>query len=147
MTASYCVKCGKELGFRKIPTTEGTMCHDCYQKWKDEKKQSKEQEKQMMAQMSPEERAAQAQAAADKTIFSFEDSSEELMADIEKSLDDVVRQERGTGWSKNLAMVTGTASDQLMVHMLKAIVDQNKIIIRQNELLRRSLNGNAPAGK
>ncbi len=48
-------------------------------------------------------------------------------------------QEAGTGWGKLSLILSGTTAKVMMTKLLKAIIDQNKIIIRQNELILRSI--------
>ncbi len=129
----------------KFGLTDGRLlCRDDYHKWKDERKQKDEQEKQRLASLTPEQRAAEEQEKKrakieQKMIFTFDDSNEELMAGIDKSLIDVVRQEAGSGWAKWGSMLSGSSVDQMIALGIKAIIDQNKVIIRQNELIRREL--------
>lgn len=65
--------------------------------------------------------------------------NEGLRNEILKSLLDLQRHESGTGIDSFLLKFSLNPGDRLMASMLKAIVDQNKIIIRQNELLRRAI--------
>ena len=133
-----CIRCNKELGFVKFKTTSGFLCKEDYHKFKEEQGQRKETTEQtaMIASVEKQEKQYQEELEA-KRLFAFSDSEEDLIDGIEKSLDDVTRQERGSGIAKGLAMLSGNATDQLIIRMLKAMVDQNKIIIQQNELNRR----------
>ncbi len=64
-----------------------------------------------------------------------------------KSLSDLRMHEAGSGWNKFATLFSFNAADRLMAAMLKAIVDQNKIMIRQNELILRALNRNKDNSK
>ena len=68
------------------------------------------------------------------------DSSDEILKQgILKSIKDLEAQEVGTGLGKWTTMLSGSTPEWMTVKLLKAIIDQNKIIIRQNELLLRAI--------
>jgi len=69
----------------------------------------------------------------------FAGTEQDLRNGILKSLRDVERQESETGWGKIVVRMTGDTPEWMTVKLLKAIVDQNKVIMRQNELLLRTL--------
>ena len=62
-------------------------------------------------------------------------SEESLRLGIEHSIRALEMQESGTAWGKLSVILTGDSGDYMNVKLLKALIDQNKIIIRQNELL------------
>jgi hypothetical protein len=78
----------------------------------------------------------------DLGYYGRETSDQDLKNGIQQSLRDLAQQESGTGWGKLSLMLSGDTPDWMTVKMLKAIVDQNKIIIRQNERLLRAIKEN-----
>ncbi len=65
-------------------------------------------------------------------------TDEEIENKIAEDMANLAMHEAGTAWMR-LGTLLGTATDQMMGAGFKALIDQNKIIIRQNELLLRSL--------
>lgn len=47
--------------------------------------------------------------------------------------------EAGTGWMRLGTLLSGNSTDQMLGAGFKALIDQNKITIRQNELILRVL--------
>ncbi|MCW4000811.1 MAG: hypothetical protein NWE93_11280 [Candidatus Bathyarchaeota archaeon] len=52
----------------------------------------------------------------------------------------LIKHEAGTGWMRAGTIMSGNTTDMILGAGLKAIIDQNKILIRQNELILRALN-------
>lgn len=52
--------------------------------------------------------------------------------------------EAGTGWMRLGTILSMNTTDQILGAGLKAMIDQNKILIRQNELLLRVLSKSPP---
>lgn len=75
----------------------------------------------------------------DKLIFNTKDSIEDLCNKNMFSLMDVQMQEVGSAWSKVGSILSMDSGTQLMAAMLKANSDENKIMIRQNEIIIRLL--------
>ncbi len=61
----------------------------------------------------------------------------EDMMNLEKSL-------VGKGWTRLGNLLKGNSTDQILGAGFKAIIDQNKILIRQNELIIRALSRKRP---
>ena len=61
----------------------------------------------------------------------------EDMMNLEKSL-------AGKGWTRLGNLLKGNSTDQILGAGFKAIIDQNKILIRQNELILRALSKKRP---
>lgn len=61
----------------------------------------------------------------------------EDMMNLEKSL-------TGKGWTRLGNLLKGNSTDQILGAGFKAIIDQNKILIRQNELIIRALSRKRP---
>ncbi|CAG0959129.1 MAG: hypothetical protein OIN86_18100 [Candidatus Methanoperedens sp.] len=74
-----------------------------------------------------------------KLIFNTKDNIEDLCNKNMFSLMDVQMQEAGSAWSKLGSILSMDSGTQLMAAMLKANSDENKIMIRQNEIIIRLL--------
>lgn len=75
-----------------------------------------------------------------KILFSTEMADEDLRKEIYQDMLNLASHEAGTGWGRLASIFSGNNTDFMLAQLLKALVDQNKIIIRQNELLLRALN-------
>ncbi|VVB51262.1 Uncharacterised protein [uncultured archaeon] len=82
-----------------------------------------------------------------KLIFNTKDNIEELCNKNMFSLMDIQTQEAGSSWSKLGSMLSMDSGTQLMAAMLKANSDENKIMIRQNEIIIRLLTQMAGESK
>lgn len=71
--------------------------------------------------------------------IAIDESDESLRQGILKSLTDLESHEKGSGLASFAAILSLNPGAQITAMMLKAIVDQNKVIIRQNELLYRAI--------
>jgi hypothetical protein len=81
-------------------------------------------------------------AASSDLIFQSEMTDQQLDDLIKKSLEEITRWDYGsTLQGKGLGSLIGNTSvaDATMIRELRAIFEQNKIIIIQNELLRRAI--------
>lgn len=74
-----------------------------------------------------------------KLIFNTKDNIEDLYNKNMFSLKDVQMQEAGSSWSNIGSILSMDSGTQLMAAMLKANSDENKIMIRQNEIIIRLL--------
>lgn len=76
-----------------------------------------------------------------KIIFDFEMTNEELQALIEKSLQEITNWDYGsTLYGKLGSLISNTSfAESATIRLLRAIFEQNKILMIQNELLRRAL--------
>ncbi len=74
-----------------------------------------------------------------KMLFSPEMADEDLSKAIYEDMLNLASHEAGTGWARLSAILSGSQADLLLAQLLKALVDQNKILIRQNELILRAL--------
>jgi hypothetical protein len=72
-------------------------------------------------------------------LYTESTSDQEIKQQIYRDMENLARQEKGTGVLKALALFTGTNAEALMVLALKAMIDQNKTLIRQNELIIRNI--------
>ncbi len=76
---------------------------------------------------------------AKEILISDEMSDEQLRKKIYEDMMNLATHEAGTGWMRLGTLLSGNSTDQMLGAGFKALIDQNKIIIRQNELLLRSL--------
>lgn len=74
-----------------------------------------------------------------EVLISDEMTDEEIKTKIYEDMSNLKIHEKGTGIDSFLTILSGSPSERVMASLLKAIVDQNKIIIRQNELIIRGL--------
>lgn len=66
-------------------------------------------------------------------------SDEEIKRKIKEDMSNLKLHLTGTGLLGIAAKLTMKAADAAMIDLLKAIIDQQNIIIRQNELILRAL--------
>ena len=66
-------------------------------------------------------------------------TDQELRNKIAEDMQNLARHEAGTGWLQLGTLLSGNSTDQMLGAGFKALIDQNKIIIRQNELLLRAV--------
>ena len=83
---------------------------------------------------------------APQLLVSDKMSDEEIKKRIVDDMINLSMHEAGTSWMRLGTLLSGNPSDQILGAGLKAIIDQNKIIIRQNELMIRALNRNKEKG-
>lgn len=62
-----------------------------------------------------------------------------IEANIYRDMDNLVAHEAGTKWMRVGTLLSFNATQQIVGAGFKAIMDQNKILIRQNELIYREL--------
>jgi hypothetical protein len=72
-------------------------------------------------------------------LISDQMTDEEIKSKIAEDMANLRMHEVGTSWMRLGTLLSLNASDQMMGAGFKALIDQNKIIIRQNELLLRAL--------
>jgi len=72
-------------------------------------------------------------------LFSEKMSDNDLFTELSKDMMNLMMHEAGTGWMRAGTLLSGSSTDQMLGAGFKALIDQNKIIIRQNELNRRLL--------
>jgi len=78
-----------------------------------------------------------------RILFTADMTDEEIRADILRELENIASEDKAFGRSRMLSILGG-GSDTLVASMLKLVADQNKVIIRQNELLYRALTKKTP---
>ena len=72
-------------------------------------------------------------------LISDEMSDEAIKKKIVEDMMNLQSHEAGTKWMYIGSLLSLNSTDQILASGLKAIIDQNKIIIRQNELMLRAL--------
>jgi hypothetical protein len=72
-------------------------------------------------------------------LVTDEMSDEEIKKRIYEDMMNLAGHEAGSGWMRLGTILSGNSTDQMLGAGFKALIDQNKIIIRQNELTIRKL--------
>jgi len=72
-------------------------------------------------------------------LISDEMTDEEIKTKIAEDMMNLAMHEAGTSWMRLGTLLSFDATQQMLGAGFKALIDQNKIIIRQNELLLRAL--------
>jgi hypothetical protein len=93
--------------------------------------------------LSPQQENEPAPAPASKQdgriLFSDEMTDDQIRMLISQDMSNLAIYEAGTAWMSPGALLSLKGTDQIMGSGFKALVDQNKIMIRQNELIIRGL--------
>jgi hypothetical protein len=76
---------------------------------------------------------------AKEILVSDEMTDETIRKKIIEDMMNLAMHEAGTGWMRLGTLLSGNSTDQMLGAGFKALIDQNKIIIRQNELIIRAL--------
>jgi hypothetical protein len=79
------------------------------------------------------------QVKTSKFLVTPEMTDQEIVQKIIEDMQNLARHEGGTGWMQLDSILSGSRSDQILISGFKALIDENKIIIRQNELMLRAL--------
>ena len=66
-------------------------------------------------------------------------TDDEIKKMIHEGMLDLAQHEAGTGWIRLGTLLSGNSTDQMLGAGFKALIDQNKIIIRHNELMLRAM--------
>lgn len=84
-----------------------------------------------------------------KALFMPDTTDEEIRQDILEDMANLAQHEAGTKWMRMGTLLSGNATEQMLGAGFKALIDQNKIIIRQNELILRMMakEGNGAASQ
>jgi hypothetical protein len=132
----HCPECGTEL--KKVGFREGAKIISEKNKLKDNpetynrKQAYKEEQKAIKALEKEEKRLA-------RLLFSTKVSDKGLVDSIELDMDNLAGHEAGTKWMRVGTLLSFNSTEQMIGAGFKAIIDQNKILIKQNELLYREL--------
>ena len=71
-------------------------------------------------------------------------SDSEIRKLIYEDMMNLAQSLAGTSWTRLGNLLSGNSTDQILGAGFKAIIDQNKILIRQNELILRALSKKRP---
>jgi hypothetical protein len=71
-------------------------------------------------------------------------TDEEIRKRIYEDMMNLASHEAGTGWMRLGTLLSGNSTDQMLGAGFKALIDLDKILIRQNELILRSLKRPPP---
>jgi len=72
-------------------------------------------------------------------LFHTETPDEDLIKSIESDMSNLAMHEAGTKWMRAGTLLTFNPTQQMIGAGFKALMDQNKILIKQNELILREL--------
>jgi len=90
-------------------------------------------------QQENEPASAPASKQDGRTLFSDEMTDDQIRMLISQDMSNLAMLEAGTAWMSPSTLRSLKATDQMIGSGFKALVDQNKIMIRQNELIIRGL--------
>lgn len=120
----YCPECGtkfENLGFREAG--------DILNAKKLIKDQNKEIEKQQI----------NLEKAKDNLLFTETTQDDDLKTSIQYDMLNLSAHEAGSGWMRVGTLLSFNPTQQMIGAGFKAIIDQNKILIKQNEQILREL--------
>ncbi|MBZ2167041.1 hypothetical protein [Methanobacterium spitsbergense] len=132
----HCPECGTEL--KKVGFREGAKITAEKDKLKNDpetynrKQAYKEEQKALKVQEKEEKRLAQ-------LLFSTRVTDDDLKRSIESDMSNLASHEAGTKWMRVGTLLSFNSTEQMIGAGFKAIIDQNKIKIKQNELILREL--------
>ena len=119
-----CENCGKKTGWFKVDGK--LLCADCRKEAAKGKKED---------------------FIESKALFLPETTDDEIEQDILEDMANLAQHEAGTKWMRVGTLLSGNSTEQMLGAGFKAIIDQNKIIIRQNELIRRQMKESSSSPK
>jgi|TARA_B100000315_G_C14375262_1_gene494891 hypothetical protein len=114
---THCITCGKEV--RKLGMVEKSKISGAKTKLSEFDKKIKKDDSLI--------------------LISNKMSDEEIFSEINKDMMNLAMHEAGSSWMRVGTLLSGNTTDMILGAGLKAMIDQNKIIIRQNELIRREV--------
>jgi len=98
-----------------------------------------QQKRALSLQEKSEPAPALAPKQDDGVLFSDEMTDDQIRMLISQDMSNLAIFEAGTAWMSLGTLLSLKATDQMIGSGFKALVDQNKIMIRQNELIIRGL--------
>ena len=98
-----------------------------------------EQKNKDKAKSKEQKRAEKEQQRKEKMLFHDDVSDKSIRNKIYADMDNLKRQESGTGWMRMGTALSLNPTQQMVGSGFKVLIDQNKLIIRQNELIYREL--------
>ncbi len=136
----HCPECGNELqkfGFRDGAKVMGEKTKLLEDPDITQRKQTYNEEKKAFKQQEKEEK--QEQERLDRLLFSDDKGDDDIINSIESDMNNLAAHEAGTKWMRIGTLLTFNSTEQMIGAGFKAIIDQNKVIIKQNELIYRQL--------
>jgi hypothetical protein len=98
-----------------------------------------QQKRALSLQQESEPAPAPASKQDGRTLFSDEMTDNQIRMLISQDMSNLAMHEAGTAWMSPNTLLSLKATDQMIGSGFKALVDQNTIMIRQNELIIRGL--------
>jgi hypothetical protein len=98
-----------------------------------------QQKRALSLQQKSEPAPALASKQDGRILFSDEMTDDQIRMLISQDMSNLAMHEAGTAWMSPGTLLSLKATDQMIGSGFKALIDQNKIIIRQNELIIRGL--------
>jgi hypothetical protein len=98
-----------------------------------------QQKRALSLQQESEPAPAPASKQDGRNLFSDEMTDDQIRMLISQDMSNLAMHEAGTAWMSPSTLLSLKATDQVIGSGFKALVDQNKIMIRQNELIIRGL--------
>ena len=98
-----------------------------------------QQKRALAPQQKDEPATAPASKQDGRLLFSDEMTDDQIRMLISQDMSNLAILEAGTAWMSPDALLSLKGTDQIMGSGFKVLVDQNKIMIRQNELIIRGL--------
>lgn len=145
--SEICPECGiksTKQGFREATSTINAKKE--YQKspteykLKTEQKAKKKIQDDAKAKRKKEEKAREnEEKRLNRLLFSTRVIDEDLISSIESDMSNLAGHEAGTKWMRVGTLLSFNSTEQMIGAGFKAIIDQNKIKIKQNELILREL--------
>lgn len=136
----YCPECGaklKKVGFREALrlATDKKDGSDVRLE-KQEKKERKELEK---AEKQRVKELEKAEKRLNKLLFHDQTPDPELKRSIEDDMLNLSAHEAGSAWMRAGTLLSFNSRDQMVGAGFKALIDQQKVLIKQNEQILREL--------
>jgi hypothetical protein len=97
-----------------------------------------QQKRTLSLQQKKEQIPAFASKQDKRTLFSDEMTDDQIRMLISQDMSNLANHEAGTAWMSVGALLSNS-TDQMTASGFKALIDQNNIMIRQNELIIRGL--------
>lgn len=124
-----CPECGTE--YKKMTSFQANNLRSLKQLTKKEEKNNKEQKNRR--------EKVNEKVISKNVLFSNDMSDEEIKSKICTEMDNLAKKEANMDWGKLEAVLSSKPELQTTIIGLKVIIDQNKLIIWQNELIYREL--------
>lgn len=122
----YCPECGSQL--KKVGIREAVRLSNDKQKKTQENNQKLKREEYLKTEKG-----------LNKLLFSDGIDDNDLRSSIQTDMLNLASHEAGTKWMRVGTLLSFNSTEQMIGAGFKALIDQNKIIIKQNEQILRAL--------